>query len=129
MATHLAIFTAGEAERIFSGRKKIEGRFSQIKIPPFGKVSAGDRVLIKISGEKVVGEFLVDRILSFDHPKKEELLTLRKKYFTELAFKDDFWLEHERVNYVTLMFIRSVNKFIVAPQIKKRDLRSWVVLS
>ena len=70
---HLAIFKTEDAARIFSGKRKIEGRFSQIKIPPFGKVSAGDIVLIKTPGEKIIGQFLVDRVIYFDHPTKEEI--------------------------------------------------------
>lgn len=125
---HLAIFTSGAIDLIFSGKKKIEGRFSQIKIPPFGKVSAGDLVLMKVSGGKIVGQLTVDRVLSFDHPKVEELEALRRKYARGLVLSKIFWLDHEKVNYATLMFIKSVTKFIVPPQIPKRDLRPWVVL-
>lgn len=125
---HLAIFTPDAAKLIFSGKKKIEGRFSKIRIPPFNKVSAGDIVLMKVSGEKIVGQFLVDRVLSFDHPRVEEFLFLKKKYGSEMAMTSSFWLEHERVNFVTLMFIKTVSKFIVPPEIPKRDLRPWVVL-
>lgn len=128
MARHLGIFDAETARRIFDGEKKVEGRFSKIKIPPFGKVSAGDIVLIKISGEKIVGQFIVDRVLSFDHPTSEELETLKIRYGSDLAIPETFWLDHEIVNYVTLMFIKSVTKFIIAPEIKKSDLRPWVVL-
>lgn len=125
---HLAIFTPEAVESIFSGKKKIEGRFSQIKIPPFGKVASGDLVLMKISGEKIVGQFIVDRVLFFDRPQKEELEYLKRKYASSLSLPKTFWLDHERINYVTLMFIKSVSKFLVAPEIAKRDLRPWVVL-
>jgi len=125
---HLAIFDLEAAKLIFSGKKKIEGRFSKIRIAPFSRVSAGDVVLMKVSGEKIVGQFLVDRVLSFDHPRREEFEYLKKKYGRDLLMPAVFWLEHEKVNYITLMFIRSVNKFLVPPEIPKRDLRPWVVL-
>ena len=125
---HLAIFDPESVKLVFSGKKKIEGRFSQIKIPPFVKVSAGDSVLMKISGEKIVGQFTVDRVLYFDHPRVEELAALRKKYAKYLQLPKTFWLDHERVSYVTLMFIKSVTKFIIAPEVQKKDLRPWVVL-
>jgi len=125
---HLAVFNKEYAEKIFSGEKKVEGRFSQIKIAPFGKVSAGDEVLIKIPGKKIVGRFIVDRVLYFDHPKGEELDEIKKKYKKGLALESTFWLDREKVSYVSLMFIKSVNKFIVPPVIKKKDLRPWVVL-
>lgn len=125
---HLAIFDRQAAGLIFVGKRKIEGRFSQIKIPPFGKVAAGDAVLLKISGEKIVGQFLVDRVLYFDHPTIAELAQMKRKYAAGLALPKTFWLDHEKVNYVTLMFIGALTRFIIAPEVKKRDLRPWVVL-
>lgn len=129
MAKHLAILTAEAIQDIFSGKKKIEGRFSQIKIAPFGKVSSGDIVLMKLSGEKIVGQFLVDRVIYFDHPTKAEVEETKRKYGKSLSLPNIFWLSHEKINYVTLMFIRSVNKFIIEPKINKKDLRPWVVLT
>ena len=128
MTKHLAIFNAGDAQKIFSGKRKVEGRFSQIKIAPFAKVSKGDLVLVKVGGEKIIGQFIVDRVLYFDHPRQEEFNGIKRKYGKDLAFSDTFWLDKEKVNYVTLMFIKSVTKFIVAPQIAKKDLRPWMVL-
>ena len=128
MTRHLAIFKVDDALKIFSGKRKIEGRFSQIKIPPYGKVSAGDSVYVKTPGEKISGQFIVDRVFYFDHPNKEELASIKKKYASSLALSTTFWLDREKVKYLTLMFIKSVTKFIIAPQIKKKDLRPWVVL-
>lgn len=128
MAKHLAIFNAEAVKSIFSGTKKIDGRFSKIKIPPFGKVSAGDTVLIKLPGEKIIGQFTVDRVFYFDHPNNFEIEDIKKKYSRSLALEKSFWLEREEINYVTLMFIGAVTKFLVPPQIKKKDLRAWVVL-
>lgn len=128
MAKHLAIFTLETTRDIFSGKKRIDGRFSKVKIPPFSKVSAGDIVLMKVSGEKIVGQFLVDRVLSFDHPTNDEFGELKRKYASGMAMPQSFWFSHEKVNYVTLMFIKTVTKFIVAPEVPKKDLRPWVVL-
>ena len=125
---HLAIFKAEDVEKIFSGKRKIEGRFSQIKIPPFAKVFTGDIVLIKLAGEKIVGQFLVDRVIYFDHPTKEEIEAIKRRYVKSISLSKTFWLDREKVSYVTLMFIKSVNKFIIPPQIPKKDLRPWVVL-
>ena len=125
---HLAILTPEAIQDIFSGKKKVEGRFSQIKIPPFGKISRGDTVLMKLPGEKIVGQFLVDRIVYFDHPNGQEIEEIKKKYGKSLVLPKTFWLEKEKINYATLMFIKSVNKFIIEPKFPKKDLRPWVVL-
>ena len=128
MTKHLAIFNVHDALKLFSGKRKIEGRFSQIKIAPFAKVSALDIVLVKTPGEKIIGQFIVDRVLYFDHPRQEEFKGIKRKYGKDLSLSNTFWLDKGKVNYVTLMFIKSVTKFIVAPQIPKKDLRPWVVL-
>src|SRR3989344_662741 len=104
MAKHLAIFTLEATKNIFSGKKKIDGRFSKIKIAPYGKVSAGDVVLMKVSGEEIVGQFRVDRVMYFDHPQKVEAEFLIKKYTHDLAMPENFWLAHEKINFVTLIF-------------------------
>lgn len=128
MAKHLAIFTRDLMEDIFGGKKKIDGRFSKIKIPPFSKVSSGDVVLMKLSGEDIRGQFLVDRVFYFDHPNKVEVEEIKRKYASGLRVPQSFWLEHEKINYATLIFIKSVTKFLIAPEVKKKDLRPWVVL-
>lgn len=128
MVRHLAIYTPQAIKLIFSGKIKIDGRFSKIKIPPFCAVSSDDIVLVKQSGEKIVGQFIVDRVLYFDHPRVEELETLAKKYKGDMQLSSNFWLSHERVNYISLIFIREVSKFLIAPVVPKKDLRPWVVL-
>lgn len=128
MARHLAVFSPDAVKLIFDGAKKVEGRFSRIKIPPYLRVSAGDVVLIKIPGEAIVGQFSVDRVIYFDHPTTAEVEAIKKKYSRELVLPKSFWLDHDRINYITLMFIKSVTKFLLPPQIPKRDLRPWVVL-
>ncbi|MBI3341675.1 hypothetical protein HY024_00975 [Candidatus Curtissbacteria bacterium] len=128
MAKHLAIYTQGAIKEIFSGKLKIDGRFSKIKIPPFLMVAADDIVLMKLSGEKIVGQFVVDRVMYFDHPRVEELDFITKKYKGEMQLASNFWLTHEKVNFISLIFIREVSKFLVAPEVPKKDLRPWVVL-
>src|SRR3989344_9322060 len=113
MVRHLAVFDKGTIDLIFGGKKKIEGRFSQIRIPPFGKAASGDLVWMKVSGGKIEGQFTIDRVFYFDHPQGQELLYIKKKYAKDMAMPAAFWLSHEKVNYVTLMFIKSVTRFIV----------------
>lgn len=91
-------------------------------------VGSNDIVLMKLSGEKIVGQFIVDRVMYFDHPRVEELEFLAKKYKGEMQLAANFWLTHEKVNFISLIFIREVTKFVVAPEVPKKDLRPWVVL-
>ena len=83
---------------------------------------------MKLPGDKIVGQFVVDRVVNFDRPREEEVELIKKTYGKDLEVPKGFWNEHEKVNYVTLMFIKSATKFIVPPVIRKKDLRPWVVL-
>lgn len=125
---HLAVFDSATAKLIFSGKKTVEGRFSKIKIAPYAQVFSGDIVYVKVSGEAIVGEFIVDRVIYFDNPTKDEIIEIKKKYAKQLAMDESFWLRHEKITYITLMFIRSLNRFLIPPEITKKDLRGWVVL-
>jgi hypothetical protein len=126
---HLAIFEGSAISDILCGKRAIEGRFSQIRIAPYGKVSAGDIVLMKPPGRQLVGEFVVDRVLYFDHPKKEEIEEMKQKFKKALGLSRDFWWKKDKISYVSLIFIRQASRYLTPPTIvKKRDLRGWVVL-
>ncbi len=125
---HLGVFDSNTTKLIFSGKKKIDGRFSKIKIAPFGKVNSGDTVLMKVSGEEIVGQFTISKVFYFDHPDAADLELILKRYGKDLIVPKNFWNTHEKVNFVTLMFLREVSKFLIAPEVPKKDLRPWVVL-
>lgn len=130
MAKHLAIFQDWAIHDILTGKKQVEGRFSKFKIAPFGKVSSGDRVLMKPPGKPVLGEFVVDRVFHFDHPTVEEIEEIKEKYKEELVLPSHFWSKKDEINYVTLMYIGRRQKFLTTPaQVTKKDLRGWVVLT
>ncbi|MBI4038350.1 ASCH domain-containing protein [Candidatus Daviesbacteria bacterium] len=127
---HLAIFKGRGAELILSGAKTIEIRFSKRKDPPYGQISSGDLVFIKPSGEEIIGQFRVKKVIFFDNPGLSDLSNLREKYEKQLAQEGDFWKGKENAKYATLIFIGDSSRFITSPiKIPKKDLRGWVVLN
>lgn len=126
---HLAIFTGDTIDKILSGQKTIESRFSRQKIAPFGQVATGDLVLMKQSGGKLRGQFLVDKTIFFDHPSTHDVQLIRSEYAQEITVDEKFWKQHEGACYITLIFITNAAAFLVEPyKIPKKDLRGWVVL-
>lgn len=124
MKKHLAIFDKETIKQIFAGVKKVDGRFSQKKISPFGKVSIGDLVYIKPPGEEIVGQFRVKKVISLEGLDKDDWQLVRS-YIDEHHFKD----KHD-IKYCTLIFIDRVEQFITSPvKIQKSDQRGWMVLS
>lgn len=129
MKKHLAIFSKGIGDLILNGEKTKELRFSRAKIAPFGVVLAGDLVYIKPTGEDIIGQFRVKKVIFFDGLDFGDFKDIREKYGEELAVDENFWNRHENAKYGTLIFIGESNKFITSPvKIPKKDLRGWVVL-
>ncbi len=126
MKSHLAIFTPATVKQLFSGKKTIEIRLSQRKIPPFNEVSVGDLVYIKPLKGDVEGRFLVKKVISFESPTEEDLEFLNKKY-TKKSLQNLNLKTNQR--FITVIFLDQVEQFITSPvKIEKKDLRGWMVL-
>ncbi len=126
---HLAIFKGGGAEKILSGEKSIESRFSKGRIAPFGSVSTGDLVYIKPTGADLIGQFKVKKVIFYDGLGKVGIEEIKEKYGDKLAVDENYWKNKENCKYATLIFIGESAKFITSPiKLKKKDQRGWVVL-
>lgn len=134
MKKHLAIFNPSAIKQIFSGKKKVESRFSQKKIAPFGFVSSSDLVYIKPPGKEVVGQFFVKKVVYFDGLEESDWQMIEKKFGPKLGLgekseTDKFFKIHQNAHYATIIYIDRVEQFITSPiKISKKDLRGWVVL-
>lgn len=126
---HIAIFKGDGAEKILTGEKTIESRFSKGRIAPYGVVCSGDLVYIKPTGADLIGQFKVKKVIFYDGLGKEEIKEIREKYGDKLAVDENYWKNKESCKYGTLIFIGDSAKFITSPiKLKKKDLRGWVVL-
>ena len=129
MKRHLAIFKGDGGEKILTGKKTIESRFSKRKDPPFGLISSGDLVYIKPSGKDVIGQFKVKKVIFFDGLGIGEIREIRQRWGEELAVDESYWKGKENSRYGTLIFIGESSRYITSPvKIPKKDLRGWVVL-
>lgn len=126
---HLAIFTKGVGEKILTGQKTVESRFSQRKNPPFGVISSGDLVYIKPSGKDPIGQFRVQKVFFFEGLSGQDLNDLQKRYGKQVQAEENYWESKKNSKYGTLIFIGEVDPFITSPvKFPKKDLRGWVVL-
>ena len=126
---HLSVFTGTLAEDILNGKKTIESRFSKSKILPFGVVSTGDLVYIKPSGKDIIGQFRVQKVITYDGLTEQDILDLQKQFDKEIAADESFWKSKKKSKYATLIFIGVTTRFITSPiTYTKKDMRGWVVL-
>jgi predicted transcriptional regulator len=134
MKRHLAIFTPAVAQQILSGKKTIETRFSKHKIAPFGLVEVGDLVYIKISGASIIGQFWVQKVLSFQGLTQKDWELIKTHYGKDLSLgsiemDESFFKQKSDAIFGTLIFISRVERFLTSPiKIEKKDRRGWIVL-
>jgi hypothetical protein len=129
MKKHVAIFAGGLAEKILTGEKTVECRFSKKKITPFGEVNAGDLIYIKPSGEEIIGEFRVKKVIFIDGLLEEDIEELKKAYELQIAASESFWEKVKDSKFVTIIYIGQSERFITSPiRFTKKDARGWVVL-
>lgn len=129
MKKHLAIFTGDLAEKILTGVKTIESRFSKTKIIPFGVIGCGDIVYIKPSGKEIIGQFEVEKVIFYEGITKTDLSKIERDYGKQIAADDDFWKDKRTSKYASLIFIKQSTRFLLPPiKIEKKDQRGWMIL-
>ena len=126
---HLAIFKGDGAEKILTGKKTIESRFSKNKIAPYGVVSAGDLVYMKLSGGAIIGQFRVKKVIFYDGLTPADILDIEIRFGQDIMADQTYWSDRSNSTYATIIFIGECNRFLTSPiKIPKKDLRGWVVL-
>ncbi|NTU81949.1 MAG: ASCH domain-containing protein [Chloroflexales bacterium] len=126
-ALHLAILVNPYLERILSGRKTIESRFSMQRRAPYQQIQQGDVVLFKRSGGPILGIGFVDEVM-FYRLTPAVLTEIQTTYAAELGIDDpNFWSERAHAAYGTLTRLSHVRRLPPMPFIK-RDQRAWLVL-
>jgi hypothetical protein len=125
---HLAILNQPYLTKILNGEKRIESRFSNMKIAPFHQVMKGDVVLLKEAAGAVVAIARVADVLYSNPSLGVQAETLMQTYQQDLALENDFVAAKRNCLYSTLIFLGEVH--IVQPlAVIKRDRRAWIVLN
>ncbi len=95
--------------------------------PPYGRVGAGDVLLLKRSGGPIVGLCRVARtwLYQLDAERRQ---AIRAEFARALRADDPaFWQQRESAAFVTLMQVQQVRR-IQAIKFAKRDRRGWLIL-
>jgi hypothetical protein len=125
---HLAIFTPGFIDKIFTGQKTIDARFSKIRCMPFQAIEKGDLILMKKSGGKIVGYFVAGKVKFFEELTTKKLEQIVTQNRNELALTEPFWKSKKNSKYLTLVEIKRPTKFRLPISVKKKNLSAWVCL-
>ena len=123
---HLAIMLEPYLEFILNGSKSVESRFSRNGCAPFGRVTAGDVVLLKRSSGPVVGLCTVSDVWDY-RLTPSTLVEIKDRFGPAICAQDGFWEDRREAAFATLMRIEGATPLpdLFVP---KRDRRGWVVL-
>lgn len=125
---HLAIFSKGVISKILLGQKTLDARISKIKCPPFENISRDDLVLMKKSGGRILGFFIVGKVQFIENSSGDKISSLIKKHKNELSMPEDFLEKRRNANYLTLLKIKKPTKLKVPVKVSKKSLSGWVTL-
>lgn len=127
MTEHIAIISHRTIlDKILSGQKTIESRFSRVKTPPFGQIAPGDVVHLKLSGSLVIARATVAEVKEYENLTPAVIENLASYYAKELALSDDFLARKLESRFATLIFLEKVET--CEPWSYKQEGRSgWII--
>lgn len=124
---HLAVLVEPYLGFVLDGSKTVESRFSTHPIAPYGKVAAGDTILLKPPSEPICGICTVTESWQYRLTESSRA-TVRERFSPFLQAQSGFWETRAHARFVTLIAITDVTPTAQIP-VPKRDRRGWVVLA
>lgn len=128
LCDHLAILQEPYLGQVLSGRKTIECRLTRNRIPPFGQVIEGDRIMLKRSSGPVMAVARVREAMCVEVRDRHELGRLRQRYNDAIGATADYWRsrwDHPYLSLVTLDRVGAVHD--VTPPVRSSG-RAWFLL-
>ena len=123
-SVHLGVFSEPYLQKIYSGEKTMESRFTMNKTAPYGRIRSGDIVIIKRSSGPVEGFFLTGCVVQYDL-SKVPIAQLKEKYGKQLCVDDAFWEKKKNCRYAVLFDIMNLKR--LSPfTIQKRGMQTWI---
>jgi len=125
---HLVILKKPYLEAVVDGRKSIESRFTKTKRAPFGQISVGDKLLLKLSSGPVCARAVVGDFETFENLNPEKIDEIKRKYNHHILGTDEYWESRADCRFGVLVWLKDI-KTIKARKINKKDWRAWVILT
>lgn len=125
---HLAIFNEPYLTLILEQKKTLESRFSVNRCAPYQEVSAGDILVLKLSGGPIMGLATVGNATHLRISSPAEFVEIADRYGPALCVEaSEFWEQRKNASYCTLIELRNIERFEM-DKVRKRDRLGWVVL-
>ena len=131
---HIAIMQKswGLTEKIVTGQKVIESRWYKVKYAPWGKMSPGDTVYFKNSGEPVTIRAEVEKVLYFSDLTPEKVHAILEEYGKAIGIEASeipkYFEMFKHKRYCVLIFLKNAQH--ISPfEINKQGfgiMSSWI---
>jgi ASC-1-like (ASCH) protein len=131
---HIAIMQKswGFTEKIVAGHKTIESRWYKVKHTSWGRISPGDNIYFKDSGEPVTIQAKITRVVNFSDLTPEKVQTLVDDYSKELGLDEAdiprFFEMCKHKRYCILIYLKDAHS-IQPFEINKQgfgSMSSWI---
>jgi ASC-1-like (ASCH) protein len=131
---HIAIMQKswGFTEKIAAGQKTIESRWYKVKYSPWGRISPGESIYFKNSGEPVTIQAKISRVINFCDLTPEKVHTILEDYSKELGLDEPdiqrFFEMFKHKRYCILMYLKDAHH-IQPIEINKQGfgaMSSWI---
>jgi hypothetical protein len=125
---HLAIVDRVTAQRLLSGQKRIETRFSKSRRAPFGRVVRGDILLFKLSGGHTLGMSEATLVREYDRLDRATLGGVRRRHGKWICAPEAYWRARRHCRYGTLIWLSPLRPPPESFQPQRQYGNGWVVL-
>ena len=122
----------GFTEKIVTGQKVIESRWYNVKYAPWGRISAGDNIYFKNTGEPVTIQAEVEKVLYFSELTPDRIQTILEHYGKEMGIDEPdmpkFFEKFKHKRYCILIFLKHA-QHITPFEINKQCfgmMASWI---
>ena len=103
----------GFTEKIATGQKVIESRWYNIKYAPWGRISSGDSIYFKNTGEPITIKAEVEKVLNFSNLTPEKVQTIFEHYSKELGLDESdilrFFGMFKHKRYCILIYLKDAH--------------------
>jgi ASC-1-like (ASCH) protein len=122
----------GLIEKIATGQKTIESRWYKVKYTPWGRISPGDNIYFKNSGEPVTIQAKISKVINFSDLTPEKVHTILVDYSKELGLDEPdlqrYFEMFKHKRYCILMYL--TDAYHIQPfEINKQGfgaMSSWI---
>ena len=131
---HVAIMQKswGVTEKIATCQKTIESRWYNVRYAPWGRISPGDNIYFKNSGEPVTIQAKISRVINFSDLTPEKVQTILEDYNKELGLDESdilrFFEMFKHKRYCILIYLKHAQR-IPPFEISKQGfgaMSSWI---